>query len=194
MHEPVIEVEFTPTPEDVVAVRVQAARGFDSPKMRGVARQKAVIGALVFPLLGALAVVGLFTIIALINHGASLRPSFIAGLVVFVVVWIYQVVRAATREPMSGAALRRLERLISRTTDTSNLTPNLFRLDEEGITHEHDGIVMFFPWESIDRAIHVDNAWYLRASNEMLLRLPDRVVSDKHELDALIRGRAPVCG
>ena len=184
-----IEIEFTQTPEDVIATRLQAVHGFDSPKMQKMARRRAVIGSLIGPPVGALAVVGVFTIIALFQHGSSLRPSLLVGVAVFVGIWMYQVVRAATNPPLHGFGTRRLERIVRRTTDTSSLTSELYRLDDEGVTHEHDGIVMFFPWDSIDRASQVEGAWYLRANNEMLLRLPERAVPDHEALNAIISER-----
>lgn len=189
MSEQAIEIEFTPTPEDVVAVRVHAVRGYDSPKLRSLARRRSVFLALFMTPMGALAAVGAIALFVIVTSGGPLKPGFLAALGVFGALWGAQVLRAATAKPMSGAAGRRFERVVRRTTDTTGLTLNLYRLDDEGVTHENDGIVMFFPWGSIKRASRDDGAWYLHASNEMVLRLPDRAVPDGEALRALIGER-----
>lgn len=181
-----VEIEFTPTPEDVVEARVRAARGLDSPQMRRLARRKALIGVLVGTPVGALAAFGAFSLFALLAQGQSPRPAFLIAIAVILVLWAIQVLRAMTMDPFKGSAARRFERIIRQTTDTSSLTPNRFRFDEEGVTHENDGIVTFFPWTSIESVTRADDAWYLRASNEVTLRVPDRVVPDGRALAELI--------
>lgn len=194
MSDRVVEIEFTPTSEDVAAVRVQAAKGFESPQMRRIARQKAVVGALIGVPIGALAVFGGFVVVMMISRGIAPKPGLWGALAVFGIIWATQILRAATREPWKGASGRRLERLVRRTVDTSNLTLNLIRIDDEGTTHECDGIVIFVPWNAIERVHRADGAWFLHAGNKSVLRVPDRVVPDEEALRELIAERVdPAC-
>lgn len=189
MSEQAIEIEFTPTPEDVVAVRVQAAKGYDSAQMRRVARQRAVVGALVGVPIGGFAVLGLYVVVMMISRGVAPKPGLWVALAVFGIFWATQLLRAATAEPWKGASGRRLERMVRRTVDTTNLTSNLIRIDEQGTSHECDGIVIHVPWCAIERVHHTDGAWYFHASNQTVLRVPDRVVPHGEALRALIGER-----
>lgn len=194
MSEPAIEIEFTPTPDDVVALRVQAMMGYDTPTVRRVARQRAVVGALVGVPIGGLAVLGLYVVVMLVARGVALKPGVWIGLAVFGIYWATQILRAATREPLKGASVRRLQRMARRTIDASELTSTLVRLDDHGATHENDGVVLFVPWSVIERVHRLDGAWFLHASNKMVLRVPDRAVPDGGALRELIAERVdPAC-
>ncbi len=191
MSGPPIEIEFTPTREDAVAVRVRAARGYESPQMRRIARQKAVIGALVGVPIGAFAVLGAVVIGVLISRGVTPRPGLWGAIAIFGVIWATQILRAATRDPWKGASGRRLERLIRRTTDSSELTSSLFRIDREGVTHENEGVVLFVPWGVMERVDYVGGAWYFHAGKHAMMRVPERVVPDAEALRVLIAEQVP---
>lgn len=189
-----IEVSYVPTSEDLIAQQAYMIASADTLRSRKLLRQRLLVSAIVMPPFGALALIGGAMVYVAIKRGYSPSPAMVTGLAVFGVVWAAQIVRALTARPDRGKPGKQLQQVIKRALGKIEGRACHYRFDEDGVTNEADGVVMFFPWSAIESARFAGGYWHLGAFNGVYMSVAEREVSDPDALHKLIAVRGPETG
>lgn len=191
MSREVIEASYVPTPDDLVAQQAYMISNSSSLRTTAMLRRRLLLSALFMPPLGALAFLGAAAVVVAVKRGYTPSQSVVTGLAVFVVVWIVQIIRAVTARPDRGKPRKHLERVIRRAMAPSEGKRCTYRFDEEGITNELDGVVMFFPWTSVVSADRQGGYWHIATKSGVQLCVAEREVEDAQALHDLIAVSVP---
>lgn len=186
-----IEVSYVPTAEDLIAQQAFVIANADTLQSRKLLRQRLLVSAIVMPPFGALAILGAAVVYIAIKRGYSPSPAALTGLGVFGVVWAGQIVRAVVARPDRGKPGKHLQKIVKRAIGKIEGKPCHYRFDDEGVTNESEGVVMFFPWSSMELAKFSEGYWHFVTRNGVNMSVAEREVSRPEALHDLIAVRGP---